>query len=114
MPPLPEAPAGPPSMEIVESEDRDGVLVRDVKIDGSIEAYLVEPAIVDARTVRAGPGLRPLVRHARAERQPDRVPRRGGRLDPCPRRLGGPAAAHVPVGGDPTAPPPIVSGSSAT
>ena len=54
MPTLPEAPAGPPSMGIVDSEDRDGVLVRDVKIDGTIEAYLVEPAIVDARTVAPG------------------------------------------------------------
>ena len=50
MPALPEAPAGAPSLEIAEAEDRDGVLVRDVRIDGSIEAYLVEPAIVDART----------------------------------------------------------------
>ena len=55
MPALPEAPAGAPSLEIVDAEDRDGVLVRDVRIDGSIEAYLVEPAVVDART--ASPGL---------------------------------------------------------
>ena len=50
MPPLPEAPAGPPAIEILGAEDRDGVLVRDVLVDGSIEAYLVEPTVVDART----------------------------------------------------------------
>src|SRR4051794_20999055 len=55
MPPLPEPPDGPPSIEIIDAEDRDGVLVRDVRIDGSIEAYLVEPTIVDARA--ASPGL---------------------------------------------------------
>ena len=54
MPPIP-TPDGPPALEIVGSEDRDGVLVRDVRIDGSIEAYLVEPTVVDART--ASPGL---------------------------------------------------------
>jgi hypothetical protein len=42
-------------LEILSAEDRDGVLVRDVLVDGSIAAYLVEPAIVDART--ASPGL---------------------------------------------------------
>ena len=55
MPPLPEAPTGPPAMEIVGAEDRRGVLVRDVRIDGSIEAYVVEPMVVDARA--AAPGL---------------------------------------------------------
>jgi dienelactone hydrolase len=55
MPPLPEAPAGAPTLEILSAEDRDGVLVRDVQIDISIEAYLVEPALVDART--PSPGL---------------------------------------------------------
>jgi dienelactone hydrolase len=55
MPALPKAPDGAPALEIVDAEERDGVLVRDVRIDGSIEAYLVEPAIVDART--ASPGL---------------------------------------------------------
>ncbi|HET9346347.1 MAG TPA: hypothetical protein VFO05_11675 [Candidatus Limnocylindrales bacterium] len=55
MPPLHEAPAGAPSLDILDSEDRDGVLVRDIGIDGSIEAYIVEPTIVDART--ASPGL---------------------------------------------------------
>ena len=42
-------------MEIVSGEERDGVLVRDIRIDGSIEAYLVEPMVVDART--SSPGL---------------------------------------------------------
>ena len=54
MPPIP-SPDGAPSFEITGAEDRDGVLVRDVRIDGSIEAYLVEPTVVDART--ASPGL---------------------------------------------------------
>jgi len=54
MPPIP-SPDGPPSFEITGAEDRDGVLVRDVRIDGSIEAYLVEPTVVDART--SSPGL---------------------------------------------------------
>jgi pimeloyl-ACP methyl ester carboxylesterase len=54
MPHLPEAP-GRPALEILSAEDRDGVLVRDVVIDGSISAYLVEPMVVDART--ASPGL---------------------------------------------------------
>jgi hypothetical protein len=48
-------PSEPPALEIVGSEDRDGVLVRDIRIDGSIEAYLVEPAVVDARA--KSPGL---------------------------------------------------------
>jgi dienelactone hydrolase len=43
--------------EIIGTEDRDGVLVRDIRIapgdEGDpIEAYLVEPAIVDARSPR--------------------------------------------------------------
>ena len=54
MPAFPE-PAGTPSFEIRGAEDRDGVLVRDVLIDGSIEAYLVERTVVDART--SAPGL---------------------------------------------------------
>jgi pimeloyl-ACP methyl ester carboxylesterase len=54
MPPIP-SPDGPPAFEISGAEDRDGVLVRDVLVDGSIEAYLVEPTVVDART--ASPGL---------------------------------------------------------
>ncbi len=59
-----DGPADPPaaddplrSFEIVGAEDRDGVHVRDVTVassDGAspIEAYLVEPAIVDARAPR--------------------------------------------------------------
>jgi len=54
MPPIP-TPEAPPALEIVSVEDRDGVLVRDIRVDGSIEAYLVEPMVVDART--ASPGL---------------------------------------------------------
>jgi len=54
MPPIP-SPDGPPAFEIIGAEDRNGVLVRDVLVDGSIEAYLVEPTVVDART--ASPGL---------------------------------------------------------
>lgn len=47
----------PPTFEILGAEDRDGVLVRDIRVapDGAgepIEAYLVEPAIVDARVAR--------------------------------------------------------------
>ena len=47
-----------PAFEIVGSEDRDGVLVRDIRIGrsgadaDSIEAYLVEPTLVDGRTSR--------------------------------------------------------------
>ena len=46
-----------PPFEIVGAEDRDGVLVRDIKVEPSaggdhVEAYLVEPATVDARTSR--------------------------------------------------------------
>ena len=54
MPPIP-SPEGAPALEIVGADDRDGVLVRDVLVDGSIEAYLVEPTVVDART--SSPGL---------------------------------------------------------
>jgi hypothetical protein len=54
LPSFPDA-TTPPSPDIVESDHRDGVLVRDIRIDGSIEAYLVEPAIVDTRD--AAPGL---------------------------------------------------------
>jgi hypothetical protein len=54
MPPLPEAPDGPPAIEIRDTAERDGVLVRDVLIDGSIEAYMVEPVVVDADTTAPG------------------------------------------------------------
>ena len=53
MPPIP-TPEAPPALEIVSAEDRDGVLVRDIRVDGSIEAYLVEPMVVDARTASSG------------------------------------------------------------
>jgi dienelactone hydrolase len=47
----------PPEFEIVGGEDRDGVLVRDIRVapggaGDPIEAYLVEPSIVDARVDR--------------------------------------------------------------
>ena len=50
---------GPAGFEIRDTQERDGVLVRDVRVaapDGGdpIEAYLVEPALVDARTSRPG------------------------------------------------------------
>jgi dienelactone hydrolase len=56
----PDGPApgpAPPVFEIVGGEDRDGILVRDIRVapDGAgepIEAYLVEPAILDARVAR--------------------------------------------------------------
>ena len=54
LPAFPE-PAGTPAFEIRAAEDRDGVLVRDILIDGSIEAYLIEPMVLDART--SSPGL---------------------------------------------------------
>jgi dienelactone hydrolase len=49
----------PIGFEIVDTEDREGVLVREVRIaspdEGEpIEAYLVEPSLVDARTSRPG------------------------------------------------------------
>lgn len=47
----------PPVFEIVGGEDRDGILVRDIRVAPGgagepIEAYLVEPSIVDARVTR--------------------------------------------------------------
>lgn len=57
-PVFPELPADSPTFEIVAAEDRDGILVRDIRIEAPsgdpIEAYLIEPAIVDARTPRPG------------------------------------------------------------
>ena len=49
--------ARPPLFEIVGSEDREGVLVRDITVapdggDDPIEAFLVEPSLVDARIAR--------------------------------------------------------------
>ncbi len=49
----------PIGFEIVDAEDRDGVLVRDVRIPlpdvgDPIDAYLIEPTIVDARSPRPG------------------------------------------------------------
>ncbi len=49
----------PIGFEIIGTEDRDGVLVRDVRIavsDGGdpIQAYLIEPTLVDARSSRPG------------------------------------------------------------
>ena len=57
-PVFPDLPASPPAFEILATDDRDGVLVRDIRLvtptDDLIEAYLVEPALVDARTPRPG------------------------------------------------------------
>jgi pimeloyl-ACP methyl ester carboxylesterase len=60
-PAFPPMPALEPGFEILDAEARDGVLVRDVRIEdpgggAQIEAYLVEPEIVDARETRR-PGL---------------------------------------------------------
>jgi dienelactone hydrolase len=49
----------PIGFEIVDTDDRDGVLVRDVRIPdpeagAPVEAYLVEPTVVDARAPRPG------------------------------------------------------------
>jgi acetyl esterase/lipase len=57
-PTFPDLPSGEPAFEILAAEDRDGVLVRDIRIEAPsgdpIEAWLVEPTIVDARTSRPG------------------------------------------------------------
>jgi len=61
-PTFPDLPTDPPTFEIVGAETRDGVLVRDIRLApppggdlaGPIEAYLVEPEILDARTSRPG------------------------------------------------------------
>ena len=59
---FPDPPTAPATFEIVDSEVRDGALIRDVRVTappgadarGDIEAYLVEPEIVDARRSRPG------------------------------------------------------------
>ena len=61
-PTFPDLPIEPPTFEIVGAEVRDGALIRDIRLSpppggdaaGPIEAYLVEPEIVDARTPRPG------------------------------------------------------------
>jgi len=61
-PTFPNLPTEPPTFEIVGAETRDSVLVRDIRLasppggdaPGPIEAYLVEPEILDARTSRPG------------------------------------------------------------
>jgi dienelactone hydrolase len=61
-PTFPDMPTEPPTFEIVGAETRDDVLIRDIRITpppggdsaGPIEAYLVEPEILDARTSRPG------------------------------------------------------------
>lgn len=57
-PTFPDLPTEPPAFEIVGAEDRAGALVRDLRIEAPsgdpIEAYLVEPAVVDARQARPG------------------------------------------------------------
>jgi pimeloyl-ACP methyl ester carboxylesterase len=56
--PFPEMPVEPPKFEIVGGEEDDGVLVRDIRLplgdDEPIEAFLVEPMVVDARERRPG------------------------------------------------------------
>jgi hypothetical protein len=57
---FPDLPTEPPAFEIVGAETRDGVLVRDIRLGapreadaaGPIEAYLVEPEVLDARAPR--------------------------------------------------------------
>jgi pimeloyl-ACP methyl ester carboxylesterase len=65
---FPDLPTEPPAFEIVGAETRDGVLVRDIRIAAPpgagggvddataepIEAYLVEPEVLDARASRPG------------------------------------------------------------
>jgi hypothetical protein len=59
-PTFPDLPTESPTFEIVGTETRDGVLIRDIRLApppsgdaaGPIEAYLVEPEILDARTSR--------------------------------------------------------------
>jgi hypothetical protein len=61
-PTFPDLPTERPSFEIVGTETRDGVLVRDIRLvpppvsgtADAIEAYLVEPEVLDARTSRPG------------------------------------------------------------
>jgi dienelactone hydrolase len=61
-PTFPDLPTEPPEFEIVGTETRDGVLIRDIRLApppggdaaGPIEAYLVEPEILDARASRPG------------------------------------------------------------
>jgi hypothetical protein len=61
-PTFPDMPPEPPTFEIVGSETRDGALIRDIRVApppggdaaGPIEAYLVEPEILDARAARPG------------------------------------------------------------
>jgi dienelactone hydrolase len=59
-PTFPDLPTDPPTFEIVGTETRGGVLIRDILLvpppregtTGAIEAYLVEPEVLDARTSR--------------------------------------------------------------
>jgi hypothetical protein len=57
---FPDLPTEPPTFEILGAETRDGVLIRDIRLApppggdsaGPIEAYLLEPEILDARSSR--------------------------------------------------------------
>jgi hypothetical protein len=59
-PTFPDLPTESPTFEIVGTETRDGVLIRDIRLApppsgdaaGPIEAYLVEPEVLDARATR--------------------------------------------------------------
>lgn len=61
-PTFPDLPTEPPTFEIVGAEVRDGALIRDIRLAppsrsdaaGPIEAFLVEPEVVDVRTTRPG------------------------------------------------------------
>jgi len=61
-PTFPDLPTEPPAFEIVGAETRDSVLIRDIRVApppgseaaGPIEAYLIEPEVLDARTSRPG------------------------------------------------------------
>jgi dienelactone hydrolase len=59
---FPDLPPERPTFDIVDAEVRDGVLIRDIRVapppaadaTGPIEAYLIEPDVVDARVGRPG------------------------------------------------------------
>lgn len=57
-PVFPELPTEPPAFEIAGTDDHDGVLVRDIRLDApagdTIEVFLIEPAVIDARSPRPG------------------------------------------------------------
>ena len=62
LPDFPDLPAEPPKFEIIDTESREGALIRDIRLEapldatvaGMIEAYLVEPEVLDATAPRPG------------------------------------------------------------